>query len=765
MLALAVVLVVLAALVSTTSAFHIRLGVGWNNRMTTKLLRPIDILNPTNRVPMTSPKLSILPSGILKLRPLEKTALHAVQGNEESEHHYIEQPTVWHNIYAKDDDSTVITSTSERAHGAASSLKQSNDVVTAETPAWKKPTAQSIASKAKLELLVQPSKRIVQLEYDFKSTSSIFTIKHKWWRKKLPAVPAAITSHDKQKIDQTTGSKSSAQSTENAGDAYLVDWWLSARKWGLLTEKVLKMVRRHQPVQEIREESHEINLSTETCQTVSKSEYVGAKELNRMSNSVSTSNAESGAISEHNGSTECGSEQVSIAADIHDAHIKHTKDVETTSVRSTATSQRSIMNEKQHLFAPVSVLHVEPVMSTAMKEKVAAASALAAKKRQKQHNSARGNKLYKQKRRLLQKAQQKALQQKALLARQGQQQTADLSVAFPVDSTSCASSVTLTEPVPEVVPESFSVCEGGANTLLPNQKGNKKNEKKEVPLAALQALCRTHQARVIAIGDVHGCADELCDLLREIVYLPGDQIVLLGDLVAKGPKSVDVVRMAMDLGAISVRGNHDHELVRKYYSTVMVDADKSSPASEAADNARRVYQVDDVIHQPGLEDVNSNANCNDKSDKSIDSEWHRKLSKHAKIAHLMSPEELAWIGDLPYIIQSQDLNALFVHAGLQKNVSLDDQQPTTVMNMCSELTSGRVSIASLKNFAWAPLWEGPQTVYFGHDTSRGLQQCLWAYGLDTGCVYGGNLTAILLPERKIVSVPARKAYVKLQGRN
>ena len=517
MLALAVVLVVLAALASTTSAFHIRLGVGWNNRMTTKIPRPIDVLNPTNRLFTASNRHSILPSGILKFRQLEKTALYAVRGNEESEDHYTEQPTVWHNSNANDDDSTVITPTSERAHGPASSFEPSNDVVIAETPAWKKPTAQSIASKAKLELLVQPSKRIVQLEYDFKSTSSIYTIKHKWWRKKLSAVPAAITSHDTQKIDQTTGSQSSTKSTGNAGDAYLVDWWLSARKWGLLTEKVLNMVRLHQPAEGLREEPNEINLPSEPHQFESKVEAGGAKEISRKGNSITTSSA---AINEHNKSTEVQS----TAASNHDANIKQTEDVETTSVRSTSTSQRSISNEKQPLFAPVSILHVEPVMSTAMKEKVAAASALAAKKRQKQHNSARGNKLYKQKRRLLQKAQQKALQQKALLARQGQQQTADLSFAFPVDSSSSTSSL----PGPEPTLEPLSMREEGASTLLPNQKGNRKNEKKEVPLAALQALCRTHQARVIAIGDVHGCADELCDLLREIVYLPGDQIVLLG---------------------------------------------------------------------------------------------------------------------------------------------------------------------------------------------------------------------------------------------
>ena len=70
------------------------------------------------------------------------------------------------------------------------------------------------------------------------------------------------------------------------------------------------------------------------------------------------------------------------------------------------------------------------------------------------------------------------------------------------------------------------------------------------------------QPRIIAIGDVHGCIDELQALLRRCDYRPGDLIVFLGDLVSKGPDSLSVVQMARELGAIGVRGNHDFEVIR-----------------------------------------------------------------------------------------------------------------------------------------------------------------------------------------------------------
>jgi len=222
------------------------------------------------------------------------------------------------------------------------------------------------------------------------------------------------------------------------------------------------------------------------------------------------------------------------------------------------------------------------------------------------------------------------------------------------------------------------------------------------------------QPRVIAIGDVHGCFDELQMLLRKCDYRPGDLIVFLGDLVSKGPDSTSVVKMARELGAIGVRGNHDFEVVR-WYQAIKSGADPPSFKSE-----------------------------------------------HFSIASSLDKADLKWLYSLPWYINSVELGALFVHAGFVSGIKLAKQNPRLMMNMRSILPDGTVTSKFFNNWPWARLWDGPQTVLFGHDADRGLQQYEHAIGLDTGCVYGGRLTACILPEKRLISVNAKREYFRFR---
>lgn len=229
-------------------------------------------------------------------------------------------------------------------------------------------------------------------------------------------------------------------------------------------------------------------------------------------------------------------------------------------------------------------------------------------------------------------------------------------------------------------------------------------------LDAITQRALERQPRVIVIGDVHGCIDELQSLLRKCDYRPGDLIVFLGDLVSKGPDSLSVVQMARELGAIGVRGNHDFEVIR-WHQAIKSGVDPPVIGSE-----------------------------------------------HYQIASSLSKADLRWMYSLPWYLSSKELNALFVHAGFVSGIRLGKQNPRLMMNMRSILPDGTVTSKFFNNWPWARLWDGPQTVLFGHDADRGLQQYEHAIGLDTGCVYGGRLTACILPEKRLVSVSAKREY-------
>lgn len=244
-------------------------------------------------------------------------------------------------------------------------------------------------------------------------------------------------------------------------------------------------------------------------------------------------------------------------------------------------------------------------------------------------------------------------------------------------------------------------------------------------------------SRLIIIGDVHGCLDELKQLLTDCNYSAcRDTLMFVGDLVNKGPYSAEVVRFIQQLqipsqpvhyGVYCVRGNHDESALSHALGT------NSEPRSPVYD------------YVSGF------------TEKDID-----------------------FLKELPYTISVPSYNTIVVHAGLVPGVQLDQQ---TVVDMCTmrnvlendddSYYSGTTSAGSkwegtasdLEGLPWAKVWgqvgfEGvnPPHVFFGHDAKRMLQQETHATGLDTGCCYGKKLTAVILPERTFVQVDARSVY-------
>lgn len=211
------------------------------------------------------------------------------------------------------------------------------------------------------------------------------------------------------------------------------------------------------------------------------------------------------------------------------------------------------------------------------------------------------------------------------------------------------------------------------------------------------------EARTIVVGDIHGCYDELMALLEKVDLGPNDRVVSVGDLVTKGPKSREVLQLFMsDARLTSVIGNHDLAL-------------------------RRRWNGEDVDLKPAQKETN-------------------KELKPEKDAYA------SYFNRLPFVI---DLDThLVVHAGLRPNVELYSQT-TGDLTRLRTLGGDRESD---EGTPWYHVYYGEKTVLFGHWPAPEPRRGKKAIGLDTGCVYGYNLTAYIIETDEFVSVPALRAY-------
>ncbi|ELU09818.1 hypothetical protein CAPTEDRAFT_55531, partial [Capitella teleta] len=206
--------------------------------------------------------------------------------------------------------------------------------------------------------------------------------------------------------------------------------------------------------------------------------------------------------------------------------------------------------------------------------------------------------------------------------------------------------------------------------------------------------------RVVVIGDVHGCFDELQDLLRVHNLMPEDTVlVFCGDIINRGPKNQEVIQFIRNMGyaAYSVRGNHEDRVIYEW-----LNFHKRSNG--------HVY----------------------------------KLPSKYKWVTTLSSEDIDFLCSLPYTLSIPCMETIVLHAGMDPWKCLCKQQPKDLVltrNIVNpEETTYRLTDSLDDGVPWISCWNGPQHVYFGHDARRGLQERRFGTGLDTGCVYGNRLT-------------------------
>jgi len=225
--------------------------------------------------------------------------------------------------------------------------------------------------------------------------------------------------------------------------------------------------------------------------------------------------------------------------------------------------------------------------------------------------------------------------------------------------------------------------------------------------------------RSIFIGDVHSCADELEELLGRVAATRDDAVFFVGDLVSRGPDPAGVLRLFRSAAAKSVVGNHEQRLLHA----------RAARASGAP--------------MPKLG------------------------ASHLALLESLTDEDWALIEELPLFLHAPEHAVLVVHAGIDEKVPLDEQDPWLVTHIRS-IDDGKPS--ERWGTPWGASYVGPPHVVFGHNAQKGVQLHPSATGIDTACVYGGALTALVLPKGSepppvgdrvdaLVSVKARKEYV------
>lgn len=216
------------------------------------------------------------------------------------------------------------------------------------------------------------------------------------------------------------------------------------------------------------------------------------------------------------------------------------------------------------------------------------------------------------------------------------------------------------------------------------------------------------KGRVIAVGDIHGCVAEFETLLHMLALTRDDRVILLGDLVNRGPDSAGVIALARGSVHRALLGNHELRLL----------------------NYRRTGDL-----------------------------THLKKSDYDTLKQL-SAKDWAYLANMALTHHVPELNTVFVHGGFLPGKPWRSQPARVVTRIQVIGPDGEPHKRGTYPDAphWSELWSGPPYVVYGHTPRRDPARTKWSLGIDTSCVMGGALTACVFPGGELVQVPAREKY-------
>ena len=232
------------------------------------------------------------------------------------------------------------------------------------------------------------------------------------------------------------------------------------------------------------------------------------------------------------------------------------------------------------------------------------------------------------------------------------------------------------------------------------------------------------------IGDVHGCFDELEALLGKLGYQlaraddgahvvthpAGRRVVFLGDLVDRGPKIPEVLRLVMDMAAsgvaLCVPGNHEVRLLRH------LRGNKVKPTHGLAETIAQLEHVPPELLR--------------RAEQFID----------GLVSHYML----------------DDGKLVVAHAGLKEDLQGRGSGAVREFALYGETTGETDEFGFPVRYNWAAEYRGRAVVVYGHTPVPAAEWLNRTICVDTGCVYGNELTALRYPELELVAEPARAVH-------
>ena len=232
------------------------------------------------------------------------------------------------------------------------------------------------------------------------------------------------------------------------------------------------------------------------------------------------------------------------------------------------------------------------------------------------------------------------------------------------------------------------------------------------------------------IGDIHGCFDELVELLKELGYKmstqpngetiveppQGRKAIFVGDFVDRGPKVAEVLRLVMGMQksgtALCVSGNHDVKLVRALRGK----------------NVKLTHGLSESLSQ--LEEESA--------------EFKKQITEflNGLVSH--------------YVLDNGKL--VVAHAGMKAELQGRASGRVREFALYGETTGETDELGLPTRLDWANEYRGEAMVVYGHTPVAEPQWVNRTINIDTGCVFGGKLTALRYPEKELVSVTAHQTY-------